>query len=135
MLRELLPRNTTTTTQIKKKQNTHSHEQQHLSYTQASYEQRMFLNHLPIQSVLGRNICLHVLQLTGAVLWMWHMRSCAIHNSFASYETSFVLVTLRRLIVSEPKHWVTWSHRTGVNFPFLRGKRIEYFVSASSHHF
>ena len=24
---------------------------------------------------------------------------------------SFVLVVLTRLIVSEPKHWVTWSHR------------------------
>ena len=36
---------------------------------------------------------------------------------------SFMLVTPTRLIVSEPKHWVTWSHRTGVNFSFLRGKR------------
>ena len=41
--------------------------------------------------------------------------------------TSFVLVALTRLIVSKPKHQVTWSHRTCVNFPFLRGERIQYF--------
>ena len=40
---------------------------------------------------------------------------------------SFVLVALTRGNVTEPKHWVTWSHRTGVKFPFLRGKRIQYF--------
>ena len=46
-------------------------------------------------------------------------------------ETSFMLVALTRLIVSKPKHRVTWSHRTCVNFPFLRGERIQYFsVSA-----
>ena len=40
--------------------------------------------------------------------------------------TSFVLAAL-----SEPKHYVTWSHRAGVNFPFLKGKTIQYFrVSA-----
>ena len=45
--------------------------------------------------------------------------------------TSFMLVVLKGLNVSEPKHRVTWSHRTGINFPFLRGKRIQYFgVSA-----
>ena len=45
--------------------------------------------------------------------------------------TSFVLVALTRLIVSKPKHWVTWSHRTCVNFPFLREERIQYLsVSA-----
>ena len=45
--------------------------------------------------------------------------------------TSFVLVVLKKLNVSEPKQWVTLSHRTGVNFPFLRGKRVQYFsVSA-----
>ena len=62
----------------------------------------------------------------GCVWW------CAIHNSFALYGgKSFVLVILKRLNVSEPKDWVTWSHRTGVNFPFLKGKRIQYFsVSA-----
>ena len=38
---------------------------------------------------------------------------------------SFVLVALTRLIVSKPKHQVTWSHRTCVNFPFLRGERIQ----------
>ena len=32
---------------------------------------------------------------------------------------SFLLVVLTRLIVREPKHWVTWSHRMGVNFSFL----------------
>ena len=44
---------------------------------------------------------------------------------------SFMLVVLSRLIVSEPKQWVTWSQRTDVNFPFLMEKRIQYFsVSA-----
>ena len=44
---------------------------------------------------------------------------------------SFLLVVLTRLIVREPKHWVTWSHGTGMNFPFLRKKRIQCFsVSA-----
>ena len=38
--------------------------------------------------------------------------------------TSFVLGALIRLNVGEPEHWVIWSHKTGVNFPFLRGKRI-----------
>ena len=33
---------------------------------------------------------------------------------------SFLFVALTRLIVTEPKHWVT-----GVNFPFSRRKRIQ----------
>ena len=45
--------------------------------------------------------------------------------------TSFVLVTLTRLNVSEIEHWVTWSHRTDINFPFLRGKRIQYFSASA----
>ena len=45
--------------------------------------------------------------------------------------TSFVLVALTGLIVSKLKHRVTWSRRTCVNFPFLRGERIQYLsVSA-----
>ena len=44
---------------------------------------------------------------------------------------SFVLVALTRLIFSKPKYQVTWSYRTCVNFPFLRGERIQYLsVSA-----
>ena len=51
------------------------------------------------------------------------MRPCTLHNSFASFDgMSFPLITLTEQIVGEPKHWVTWSHRTGFNFPFLRGK-------------
>ena len=34
--------------------------------------------------------------------------------------TSFLLVVLTRLIVSKPKHWVTWSQTAGVHLPFLR---------------
>ena len=45
--------------------------------------------------------------------------------------TSFVLLALARLIVSKPKHRVTWSHRTCVNFPFLRVERIQYFSVSS----
>ena len=55
-----------------------------------------------IQSVSVRNKCvcssLHM-------LCYGHVRSCVIHNSFATYDgTSFVLVALTRLIVSEPKY-------------------------------
>ena len=59
------------------------------------------------------------------------------HNSFASDGgTLFVLVALKRLNVNEPKHWETWSHRTCLNFPFLRGKIIHYLnVFAEQLHF
>ena len=64
-----------------------------------------------MQSVSGRNKC--VCSSSHALCYR-HVRSCEIHNSFASYDgTSFVLVVLAGLIVSEPKHWVTWSRRTG----------------------
>ena len=81
------------------------------------------------QSVSARNECMHC---NSHVLCHGQMRLCVIHNSFASYDgTSFMLVVLTRLIISELKCWVTWSRRTGINFPFLRGKRIQYFsVSA-----
>ena len=65
-----------------------------------------------------------------AVHMRYIMDACdhVIHNSFASYGgISFMLVALKRLNVSEPEDWVTWAHRTGVNCPFLRGKRIQYF--------
>ena len=47
-----------------------------------------------------------------------HVRLCVIHNSFSLYGgMPFVLVMLRRrLNISEPEHWVTWSHRTGIKF-------------------
>ena len=35
--------------------------------------------------------------------------------------TSFLLVVLTRIIVSEPRHWVILSHRAGIHFLFLRG--------------
>ena len=41
---------------------------------------------------------------------------------------SFVLLALTRLIVSKPKHWVTWSYRTCINFPFLRRKESNTLV-------
>ena len=43
-------------------------------------------------------------------------------------ETSFVLVSQTRLNVSEPKYWVTWSHKTGVNFPVFRGEESNTLV-------
>ena len=78
-----------------------------------------------VQSVSGRNKCMcsssHVL----CYKCVW---SCVIHNSFASYGgTSFVLVALTRVNVSESEHWVIWSHKTDMNFSFLRRKRIQYF--------
>ena len=46
--------------------------------------------------------------------------------------TSFVLVALTRLIVNEPKHWVTYSHRTDNNI--LRGgKESNTLVFLLSH--
>ena len=68
------------------------------------------------QSVSGRNKC--VCSSSHALCYRC-LRSCEIHNSFASYDgTSFVLVALAGLIVSEPKHWVTWSRRTGDKIEF-----------------
>ena len=69
------------------------------------------------------------------VVCYWHMQSSGIHNS-PMVGMPFVLVELTRLIVNELNHWVTWSHKTGINFPFLRGKIIYYFrASPSPHHF
>ena len=46
---------------------------------------------------------------------------------------SFVHVVLTGLIVSKPKHWVTWSRRTGVNLPFLRGKESSTLAFLLNH--
>ena len=76
-----------------------------------------------LQSVSERNKCMCG---SSYMLCCGCVRSCAVHNSFASYDqSSFLLVVLKGLIVTVPKHWVTWSYRTGFNFPFLRGKTIE----------
>ena len=37
-----------------------------------------------------------------------------------------MLVAQTRLNVSELEYFVTWSQTTGVDFPFLKGKRIQY---------
>ena len=42
--------------------------------------------------------------LLSAMMWTW-----------------FMPVTLTGLIISELKHWVTWSHRTGINLPSFGG--------------
>ena len=47
--------------------------------------------------------------------------------------TSFMLVALTRLIVSKPKNQVTWSHRTCINFPFLRGGESNTLVFLLNH--
>ena len=47
--------------------------------------------------------------------------------------TSFVLVTITRLIVSKTKHHVTWSHRTCMKFPFLRGGESNTLVFLLNH--
>ena len=58
-------------------------------------------------------------------LWMQFMDTCHRVRSIILLPPimgmSFVLVKLTRLIVSKPKHRVIWSHRTCINFPFLRG--------------
>ena len=73
------------------------------------------------QSVLRRNKCV----CSGShALFYGCVRSCAIHNSFASHDgMSFMLVVLTRLIVSEPKHWVTWSQNRH-KLPIFEAKRI-----------
>ena len=87
--------------------------------------------------VLGRNKCMCG---SSHLLCYGCMQSFVIHNSFGyMVGSSFVLVRLRRLNISEPEPLVTWSHRTdhkpGVHFPFLMGKRIQSFgVSAWSGH-
>ena len=48
-------------------------------------------------------------------------------------QVPFVPVVLTRLIVSELKHWVTWSHRTSVNFPFWGEKQSNTLVFLFDH--
>ena len=88
------------------------HRQLLLLYTENQYEPQKqhscSLRWLALsykQSVSWRNrfVCssLHV-------LCHGHMQLCSIHNSPASYDgASFMHVVLLRVIVSEPKHWVT----------------------------
>ena len=55
-----------------------------------------------IQFVSGRNKCMLGSSL---MLRCGSMQSCAIHNSFASYDgMSFALITQAELIVSDPEH-------------------------------
>ena len=42
--------------------------------------------------------------------------------------TPFVLVALTTLVVSKAKHQETWSYRTCINFPFLRGEKSNTLV-------
>ena len=75
------------------------------------------------QSVLGTNKCICS---SSHMLCYGCMQLCVIHNSFASYGgMSFLLVMSTKLNVSEPEHWITWSHRTDVNYQYLRKKRIQ----------
>ena len=47
----------------------------------------------------------------------------------------FLLFVLKRLIISESKHWITWSYRTGINFPFWGGKESNTLVFLLNHIF
>ena len=71
-----------------------------------------------MHSVSWRNKCMcsssHMLDVCDC-MWYIILLPCMLGMTF-------VLVVLTRLNVSEPEHWVTWSHRTGIKFPFLRGK-------------
>ena len=81
---------------------------------------------LIIQSVSGRNkyMCSSSCALCYGLVGL-----CAIYSFLpCMVEKSFVLVALTRLNVTEPEHWVTWSHRIGANFLLLKGKRIQYFT-------
>ena len=61
----------------------------------------IFENDFTIQSVSGRNKCMWS---SSPTLYYGHVQSCVIQNSFASLGTSFVIVVLTRLNVSEPKY-------------------------------
>ena len=75
---------------------------------------------LVAQSVSGRNKCMCC---SSHALCYWRVRSCTIHNYFASYDRD-VILTCRA------------NKADCVNFPFLREKRIQCFsVSAKPHHF
>ena len=82
-----------------------------------------------LQSVLGRNKCMCC---SSHALCYGRMWLCAIHNSFASYDGDVILISCTNKADCQGTQTLsTWSHRTGVNFPFLREKRIQYFsVSA-----
>ena len=85
------------------------------------------------QSVSGGNKCTCS---SSKVLYYGRVRSCAIHDYFVSYGgMSFMLVALKRQNVSEPDDSVTWSCRTGVTFPFLRRKKIQYFNAFALPHY
>ena len=47
--------------------------------------------------------------------------------------TSFVLVAITKLIISKTKNHVTWSHRTCMKFPFLRGGESNTLVFLLNH--
>ena len=61
------------------------------------------------------------------VLCYRHVRSCEIQILFSLMMEHHSRLS-RLSIVSESKHWVTWSRRTGDNLSFLRGKRIHILV-------
>ena len=112
----------------------------------ASFTMRVFFQSSTKNNILPK--CLNAKVLTlGSSLFREEISVCAVvHTRYFMdacdrvqpiillppiMRTSFVLVALTRLIVSQPKHRVTWSHRTCINFPFLRGERIQYLsVSA-----
>ena len=47
----------------------------------------------------------------------------------------FLLFVLKRLIISESKHWITSSYRTGINFPFWGEKESNTLVLLLNHIF
>ena len=72
------------------------------------------------QSVSGRNKCM--CGSSHALLWM-HAVVCIPQFFCLICWYAICACWLTRLIVSESQHWVTWSHRTGINFPLLRGEK------------
>ena len=57
--------------------------------------------------LIGRNKCICS---SSHALCYGHVRSCAVRNSSAlCCGMPFVLITLKRLNVSDPEYWVTWS--------------------------
>ena len=74
----------------------------------------------------GRNKCMSD---KSYALCYGRVRSCAISNSFASYDGDDIpACCANKADCQWTQTLVTWSHRTGVHFRFLRGKTIQYVI-------
>ena len=73
-------------------------------------------SYLPNTVEWGRNKCMCE---SSQALCYGHKRSCAIHNSFAPYGSDVIFACR----ANKTECW--WTQTLTINFPFLRGKRIQ----------